>query len=456
MAARKNQRVRDPIHDLVVFRAEEDLDQLAWRLLNTREFQRLRRIRQLGFSEFVFPGATHTRFAHCIGVFHVARRLLEVIKRKTRNYDRNRALTAACAALLHDVGHGPFSHTFEAVEKGRGIRKPHEAWTAELVRGDTEIRAELEKFAPGSGLVEEVATLLSQREPRDIYAAIVSSQFDADRLDYLQRDRYMTGTESGGIDFEWLLDCLEVGPITIRVGEETDFVEVDGLYLNHKGLRAAEEYLLARYHLYSQVYMHKTTRAAETMLGALLARVAAWKSDGRVSETGLDENHPLIRYFADSSSARQYLALDDTVIWSALAQMAQARDRTIADFASRLLERRLYKCLDIGVLAQGVGGDSLQRFRKSLNESMPGLGLEKGATLLIDEAKISAYGAYSFDEPGALQKVLIGEGSGDKKEDIAVRSPIVKAIPEQRLYRLYVPDAAALDRLGALWREVVA
>ncbi len=115
----KTQRIRDPIHGLIIFREDDEVDQLAWRLVNTREFQRLRRIRQLGFSEMVFPGATHTRFAHCLGVFHTASRLLEIIERKTDRYDPNQAKITLCSALLHDLGHGPFSHAFETVEKTR-------------------------------------------------------------------------------------------------------------------------------------------------------------------------------------------------------------------------------------------------------------------------------------------------------------------------------------------------
>ena len=451
MPEAKTQRVRDPIHDLISFRAEDEVDQLAWQLINTREFQRLRRIRQLGLSDLVFPGATHTRFTHCIGVFHTARRLLDVIKRKKENYDNGRARTATCAALLHDLGHGPFSHTFETVEKRRGVRKSHEEWTAELIRGDTEVHSVLETSSPG--LADDVAELLTQREPKDIYAAVVSSQFDADRLDYLQRDRYMTGTESGGIDFEWLLDCLDVGRITMRVAEEEDYDEVDGLYLNHKGLRAAEEYLLARYNLHSQVYMHKTTRSAEQMLGALLAKIAQSVAQGDVAPSGLPEDHALVRYLGDDPNTETYLALDDAVIWSALAPMARAEDQVIAGLASRLRDRRLYKCLDVGVLAQGAGGDSLQRFRRCLKDQASNLGLEEGTTLFSDEAKITAYGVYSFDEPGALQKVLIGEKEGDKKEDIAVRSKVVAAISEERLFRVYAPDKAAVEQLYNLWGQ---
>ena len=132
------QRLRDPIHDLIVFEGNDEVDMLAWELIKTKEFQRLRRIRQLGLSEFVFPGATHSRFAHSIGVFNNARRLLQVLKREGKNIDEDRRRVILVSALLHDLGHGPFSHAFEvareAVARSRGeeaIQK-HEKWSAKL------------------------------------------------------------------------------------------------------------------------------------------------------------------------------------------------------------------------------------------------------------------------------------------------------------------------------------
>ena len=135
----KPRRIRDPVHDLIEFDVGE-LDQLAWRALDSAEFQRLRRIKQLGFSEFVFPGATHSRFAHSVGVFHTARRLSHLISaRLGSSFDPSRAEIAQVAALVHDLGHGPFSHSFEDALKALGIKKRHEEWTAEIILGDTEV-----------------------------------------------------------------------------------------------------------------------------------------------------------------------------------------------------------------------------------------------------------------------------------------------------------------------------
>ena len=227
----KPQRIRDPVHDLIEF-GTGGIDQVAWEALNSREFQRLRRIKQLGFSELVFPGATHTRLAHSVGVFHTARRLAQLISdRLAGAFDKDRAQTAQMAALVHDLGHGPFSHAFEDALKGLGIRKRHEEWTAEIVTGDTEVRSVLS--ACDAGMPERIGELLASETPIDIYSAIVSSQFDADRLDYVRRDRLMTGAQHGGFDFPWLMANLEVDRVAISLDGEA-YGEVDSLILGNK------------------------------------------------------------------------------------------------------------------------------------------------------------------------------------------------------------------------------
>ena len=119
MADEPTKRVRDPVHGLIVFRLSEEVDRAAWELIDTPEFQRLRRVKQLGVSEFTFPGATHTRFSHCVGVYHVARRLIEVANRfvPLAEHIPHRERVSLLASLLHDLGHGPFSHAFEEAEK---------------------------------------------------------------------------------------------------------------------------------------------------------------------------------------------------------------------------------------------------------------------------------------------------------------------------------------------------
>lgn len=451
---RKTQRLRDPVHGLIAFPGDDDLAQLVWRLLNAREFQRLRRIRQLGFSEFVFPGATHTRFAHSVGVFHTARQLATVLKRQLgEKYDDERARVAVCAALLHDLGHGPFSHTFEGVMRQRGASKKHEKWTVEVIRGGTEINQVLREH--DASLIEPVAELLEAEQPADIYASIVSSQFDADRLDYLRRDKLMTGTEQGGFDWAWLLDCLEIERLTIGGDGGDDPDEVDGLILGAKGLQAAEGYLLGRFHLYTQVYMHKTTRAAEKMLGALLGRVADLVADGHLGAAGLPEAHPLVAFIRSGYKDLDcYLELDDAAVWAALPQMARATDGAVAELAARLRDRRLYKCLDVGARATFPGGDARARFRRLLKQAIDAGELEHQVDVLEDRQKASAYKIHDYESKEALEKIVIrrADGSG-RYDDVAELSPVIKAIGERELFRVYARDECVMERIEWVWQE---
>ncbi len=445
-------RIRDPIHDLIAFDLKDERDRLAWQLINSPEFQRLRRIKQLGFGEMVFPGATHTRFSHCLGAYFIARKLLDIVRKKVANkdFDERKAFVAAVAALLHDLGHGPFSHVFERVQRELGNSRRHEEWTGDIILGDSEIHKVLNQC--DNSLAADVALLLRRKDPSDIYDAVVSSQFDADRLDYLQRDRYMTGTHTGALDIAWLLDCLETGKINI--GQQDDYVEVDGLYLNHKGLAAAEGYLLARFHLYSQVYLHKTTRSAERMLAALLARVAKLAKEGNVAGTGLHETTSLVRFFTEEKpTPGTYLELDDPAIWVGISEMAKATDHVVSHLAIALRDRKLYKSFDIGEMTKRAGSDSLPHFKRRLQE---GFGDKLGTSVLKDEASLTAYGVYEYEDPSAFQKVLIGrpDGSG-RSDDIAERSEIVSSIKRQKIFRVYCPDAAGLQQMADLWKEVI-
>lgn len=350
----KTRRIRDPIHNLIVFDEKDDLqaDMLAWQLINTPEFQRLRRIRQLGVSEFVFPGATHTRFSHSIGVYHNARRLLRVLRSRLTDFSEDQARTAALAALLHDVGHGPFSHAFENARRALGKKRGtppaahHEAFTAQLITADdSNIRAVLAAVDPG--MPEAVARLFQAEDPTSIYDAIVSSSFDADRLDYLERDRYMTGTRVGAIDLEWLLDNLEI--YKISSGQEEEEAEAPTLIptfvFKDKARAAAEDFLLARYRLYTTVYLHKTTRGFEQLITALITEFG---TEGVAQDSGIEPDHPLIAFLASGGGAlEQYRQLDDQMVWGLVERVARGGTGHASELCRRLLARQRLRCLDL-------------------------------------------------------------------------------------------------------------
>ena len=433
------------MHGLIAFAGGPDNDQnetdsAAWRLINTREFQRLRRIRQLGFSDFVYPGATHTRLSHSIGVYHTARQIIEVIRRSCRDtFDPTRARVVQLASLLHDIGHGPFSHVFEAAARQVGLPRRHENWGAEIVLGDTEVNQVLREI--DQTLPSEVAALLKEELPKDIYSTVVSSQFDADRLDYIQRDRLMTGVEFAHLDRDWLLDCLEVGQITI---DDEDPVEAPCLYLNPKGVQVAEEYLQARFRLYTMVYMHKTTRAAEKMLGELL-RLASKHGAG----TGI-EGDPVLQYLvSDEPSLNSYLDLDDAAVWAMIARLCSSPIVPLSSLSIRLRNRRLYKCVDVAV-HDDPRGNLHVRFRHKL-QTQP-----CSSDVLVDDASVVLYTWYDFEGSTALNKVLVKtDWNENEPKDIANVSMVVQALRDsERIWRAYVPDDETLMQLNYILDEV--
>ena len=416
----RTQRLRDPVHGLITFYDTNPLDQLAWQLIDTPEFQRLRRIKQLGVSEFVYPGATHTRFAHSIGVFHVARQLLKIVKRELKRenepFDPDRARVAVLAALLHDVGHGPFSHTFEGVQKARGFKKNHEEWSAEIIRSkDGRIQSLLDAYMPA--LSQKVSALLVLENPLDIYHAIVSSSFDADRLDYLRRDRMMTGTGAGAIDFDWLIEHVRVRSIDLDAvdgGNDGDGDKVPTFCIDRKALPAAEQFLLARYTLHEQVYFHKTTRCIERMIAALLRRVSDLSTDkpNVRNLTGLDVDHPIIQFFsAQYPSVAQYLALDDVVFLGALERLEHGGDEKIAQLARRLKNRELYKTLDCRAYSRDLDWQAAHAKKIDKRFGTNGEWVIKDA-----DARLSCYTQVGGDDEKAHKKLRILENDGKTPE----------------------------------------
>lgn len=446
-------RLRDPVHGLIVFEDNDPrgVDMLAWKLIDTHEFQRLRRIRQLGVSEFTFPGAVHSRFSHSIGVFHTARSLVKVIERELPKhgleFEPEKAQVVLLAALLHDLGHGPFSHTFEGVQESRGVRKRHEQWTADIIRNpDGCIQPLLDGADGRRGLADAVASLLEKEDPEDIYHAVVSSSFDADRLDYLRRDKLMTGTGAGGIDFDWLIENVRVADIESEApdeaGEETR--RVPTFCLHKKAMPAAEQFLLARLTLHQQVYFHKATRCVEHMISKLLRAIAgqAGKKGGAQKATGLPSGHPLLRFFAkDGDTVENYLSLDDAVILGSLDAMCSAEDAVIADTALRIRDRRLYKTLDLAEFGedQGTQRSKLRRIKAAFE------GKIRSEDVLVDEkASIGIYAEIGGDEERRHKKLHILDG--DNPIEISQLSRLVEALEtKMQFIRLYFKDAADRD-----------
>jgi hypothetical protein len=327
--------MRDPVHGLVAFESEEDA--IVVRLLRAREVQRMRRIRQLGLTSFAFPGAEHTRFSHAIGAAHVMKMFLERLRQVDgdlpfwQRVTSERARDAIAAAFLHDVGHGPLSHLFE---EALPDAPEHETWTERILLDPTsEVHGIL--VADDPYLPQRVAELIRGRHPLPYLAKAVSGTFDVDRCDYLLRDAHATGVRYGEYDLPWLLRSLRF-----------DDAPQPGLAIDGtKGLAPIEAFILARTFMFQQVYFHKSTRAAEWMIGAILRRAIALVRDG----ARLPSLPPAFASVAagDAPSLAQYLELDDQVLLVAIHEWEGASDPILADLCKRLRARALFKTIEL-------------------------------------------------------------------------------------------------------------
>lgn len=436
------QRIRDPLHDLIEFDTSR-FEQMLWHVIQSPPFQRLRRVRQLGFSEYVYPGATHTRFAHSLGVLFNARRLMRNVKRHigSDNFDQFRSEAALTAALLHDVGHGPFSHSFESIGKSLNLKyAKHEDVSDEIIR-NTEVAEILDNYTPG--MSKQVADIIGAKAPGDVYSSVVSSQFDADRLDYMQRDRMMSGTQHSEIDLTWLIANLELDAVPFGV-EEEKIGEIETFVLSSKAIFAAETYVVGLFQLYPTVYFHKATRSAEKVFFFLFERVFRLVQRGDVDLVGLSKANPIVAFAENPDSLQNALRLDDSVIWGSLAELCESKDALIAQLAVMLRERRLPKAIDLRTAVSRELGDeapaeviekAVLLTRNSLNEWIDEQGAEL-PSIWIDTAQRVPYKEFQEDI-GPLNQILIRHNGG--LVDLKEVSPIVDSIRPFKLDRAYVP-----------------
>jgi HD superfamily phosphohydrolase len=402
----------------------------------------------------VFPGATHTRFIHSLGVFHVARQLMSLIERHVSTsggqYKDHQALVALAAALVHDVGHGMFSHAFEKVGKALGLPMAHHELVTERLIRESEIADELAKEL-GAGFPNEVASVIKAGKPGNLYDAVVSSQFDADRLDYLRRDRMMTGVESSGIDATWLSVNLEIA--SVRTGADTDAAgSVETLVLGPKSFYVAENYVLSLFQLYPNVYFHKATKAAECVFSALMLRIGELARDGSGDKAGLPSRHPIRRFFSDPNNLSNVLALDDTVFWGALPMMAEAGDATVSAYAKQLINRRLPKCIDVRQwFEQKIplphDAERQERAERAATISVHCNNVVAGVEearqspstcpVFVDQDRRSPYKKFQ-DSQSLLNQILIR--SGTEYADMAELSPVVASAENFEVCRVYITE----------------
>ncbi len=310
----RTREVRDPIHGLIELEPEE------WGAIDTPRFQRLRSIRQLAMTHLAYPGATHSRFEHSLGVRHIAGRLISAL-----NINAEDAAVVRCAALMHDVGHGPFSHVSEqVVDERSGVSDVHEAVSVAILKTDQRFHAEL-----GEEVCTQAADLLALRGRRNYLRDIVSGPSDADKLDYLLRDSYFTGVKYGEYDLDKIINsALVIAPDTpqSQLGFDAD------------GVWAVEGLLLARHHMHRQVYGHKTRLATDIMITrALHLGIDEGALPAEAYTVGVQGDRPVITEEFLELHAEQ---TDARVLQKLLEAGAGSNAR---DLAERLMERRLLR-----------------------------------------------------------------------------------------------------------------
>ncbi|BAP84956.1 phosphohydrolase [Paucilactobacillus hokkaidonensis JCM 18461] len=395
----KEKVFRDPVHNYIYVENKIILD-----LINTPEFQRLRRIKQLGTASLIFHGAEHSRFGHSLGVYEITRRICNLFQRnypsKTADdglWDDSQRSVALCAALLHDIGHGPYSHTFEHI-----FHTDHEQITTQIITSpETNINKVLKRVSPD--FPKQVASVIDHTYPNQQVVQLISSQIDADRMDYLQRDAYYTGTNYGKFDLERILRVMRPyrGGITFEIS----------------GMHAVEDYILSRFQMYLQIYFHPVSRAMEAILEHLLKRAdVLYKNDQP------DNNftpHMLLPFFDHSFTLKEYLALDDGVLTTYFAQWRDAPDKILSDLAARFLDRRPLKSITYSADTEKL----LPKLRDLIQTS----GFNSDYYTAVNDSYNLPYDTYNPQEAKPQTQIELMQPNGDLVE-LSELSTLVAAV----------------------------
>ena len=365
--------LKDPVHSYIHIHYE-----VIWNCLDSKEFQRLRRIRQLGGDFQVYPTAEHSRFSHSLGVYEIVRRMVTEVKSLCVELTEYEKVCVMLAGLLHDVGHGPFSHAFEHV-----TNHSHEEYTAKIILGNTELNAILR--AVSEKLPQDIVSIIQHTHENDILNQIVSGQLDADRMDYLLRDSYFTATSYGQFDLERILR-------TMRVRKTPEGRKV--IVVKYTGIHSVEDYIMARYQMYWQVYYHPVARSYEAVFIQLFNRL---KDIFKGDKDYFEDMKVLIPFLEKSEvSVDEYFKLDENSLLYCCALIQDKEDKIAADLARRLQNRKLFEYVD-------YNEENLAQIKNMLKEN----NLDERYYLRIENIEASVYSPYKG------RKILIEKLNGD-------------------------------------------
>jgi HD superfamily phosphohydrolase len=447
--------VRDPVHNLIPLTGEDG--QLVLDLMDRPEFQRLRRIRQLGLAFLTYPGAEHSRWVHSFGVSHVARRMLDALATRYGSESgeggelRGLRKEIIAAALLHDVGHGPFSHVFERaipspLHPPPGYPRDHEGWSERI------ISERFDEVLRGHGVRVEVVSGLISKTNRDNLLAkdLISSQLDADRMDYLLRDSRSAGLKYGDFDLEWLLHSLRVGNVRVR-GQADPVMRL--CFDSGKAIHVIEEYIQAREFMYVQVYMHKTTRAYEALLKSALGLAAQITGDdpGQAPQPCPPALAKMLaRQPLDTD---EYLSLDDFRLWCTLLDWS--RLATGGDERLQPLRAKCERVVNRGRPYRSVELRDHDRLEKAIELITELRGTPQAYSCERDSFQDLAYRNVFYrkspDDEEQEDRVIQFIDRGGQTHPAESLSDVIRAISEieTKIHRLYYDqtDAEMVTRL---------
>ncbi|HMQ03864.1 MAG TPA: HD domain-containing protein [Pyrinomonadaceae bacterium] len=407
---------RDAVHNIIRLRTDTDEGRLIGSLVDSAEFQRLRRIRQLGLAHFAYQAAEHSRFAHSLGAFHLASRTLAKL-RLDHTISEEDQMAVRVAALLHDTGHGPFSHVIEPI-----LKFHHEDFTVEaLLSPDTDVGRLLTAHSPE--LPERVAAIIRGTFRPMALAQLVSSQLDVDRMDYLLRDSLMTGVKYGVYDLEWIIKSLEINEAA------------DQLYVSARGVYAVEDYLQARYYMFRQVYYHRTLRAAESILHSILRRALhLYEESGDVWFQPDSAFEKVLQ--GAKLSLSEHLSLDDSDFLYHIKQWRNSADRILADLSSRFLDRRLFKAFDLD-MTDDRKQDFIDESRKVVEQA----GFDPDYYFIEDKAGDAPHYFYIRDETKPKDQIYVEDGFSAPviREISEVSAPVRGLQAGYRIHRICFP-----------------
>jgi len=388
--------LRDPVHGYIHIE-----DKVIFDILQSKEFQRMRRIKQLGPISYVFPGATHTRFEHNLGVYELTRRICNIFSKNYPSrepndglWDDSNRLLVECAGLLHDICHGPYSHTFEHL-----FGTNHEKIGQQIITDPhTEINQALRQVSPN--FPELVASVIAKTYPNPQIVKMISSQADADRMDYLQRDAYFTGVNYGQFDLSRVLRVIR--PYQ------------DGICFTNNGMHAVEDYIVSRYQMYQQVYFHRVGRSMEVILHHLLQRAKV------VYKTGTLQVTPSLAKFLEGNwTLDDYLKLDDGVMETNFSLWLNSSDPILADLASKYLFRKPLASVRIDEDTKGL----LPKLKDLIKQA----GFDPTYYTDTNSAFDEPYDAYKPTGKNANSQIEIMQDDGSLIE-LSQLSPLVKAL----------------------------